>query len=177
LAYISPTQINLIVPDIAAGTAPVVVTNNGISPTGLFTTQSSLYGPAFFSWPGNQVVATRQDYSYAVKSGTFPTLATAAAKPGEVLILWATGFGPTNPPAPPGVPVPADKTYSTSTPPTVTINNVSATVYGAALASGYAGLYQVAIQVPESLTDGDWPIIATIGGVSSPTGIILSVKR
>ena len=39
-------------------------------------------------------------------------------------------------------------TYSTSTLPTVTIDNVSATVYGAALAPGFAGLYQVAIQVP-----------------------------
>ncbi len=175
LAYISPTQINLIVPDISAGTTAVVLTNNGTSPTGLFTTPSSLYGSAFFTWPGNQVVATRQDYSYAVKSDTFAGLITAAAKPGDVVILWGTGFGPTA--APPGIPVPADKTYSTSTLPTVTINNVSATVYGAALASGYAGLYQVAIQVPDSLPDGDWPITATIGGVTSPPGTVLSVKR
>jgi uncharacterized protein (TIGR03437 family) len=175
LAYISPTQINLIVPDISAGTTAVVLTNNGTSPTGLFTTPSSLYGSAFFTWPGNQIVATRQDYSYAVKSDTFAGLITAAAKPGDVLILWGTGFGPTA--APPGIPVPADKTYSTSTLPTVTINNVSATVYGAALASGYAGLYQVAIQVPDSLPDGDWPITATIGGVTSPPGTVLSVKR
>jgi uncharacterized protein (TIGR03437 family) len=50
-------------------------------------------------------------------------------------------------------------------------------VYGAALASGFAGLYQVAIQVPLSLADGDWPIQAAIAGVQSPTGVVLSVHR
>ena len=73
--------------------------------------------------------------------------------------------------------MPGDKLYSTSALPTVTINNVAATVYGAALTAGYAGLYQVAIQVPTSLADGDWPLVATIGGVASPSGVVLSVKH
>jgi uncharacterized protein (TIGR03437 family) len=60
---------------------------------------------------------------------------------------------------------------------TVTINNQPATVYGAALASGFAAVYQVAIQVPDSLADGDWPIVATVGGVSSPSTILLSVRK
>ena len=177
LTYISPTQINLLVPDISAGNVSVVVTNNGITPTGLFNTPSSLYGPAFFVWPGSQAVATRQDYTYAAMTGTFNGLTTVAAKPGDVLILWGTGFGPTNPAVPIGIPVPGDKTYSAAAPPTVAINNVQATVYGAALAPGYAGLYQVAIQVPASLADGDWPIVATAGGASSPGGVILSVRH
>jgi uncharacterized protein (TIGR03437 family) len=73
--------------------------------------------------------------------------------------------------------VPADQTYSTSTPPTVTINGVPAAVYGAALAPGFAGLYQVAIQVPATLADGDWPVQASIGGAQSAGGMVLSVKR
>ena len=175
LTYISPTQINLLVPDISAGVVPVVVTNNGITPTGLFNTPSSVNGPAFFVWPSNQVVATRLDYSYAAKSGTFAGLPTVAAKPGDVLILWGTGFGPTIPATPVGIPVPGDKTYLAAAAPSITINGVQATVYGAALAPGYAGLYQVAIQVPTSLADGDWPILATVGGVSSASGVVLSV--
>jgi uncharacterized protein (TIGR03437 family) len=102
---------------------------------------------------------------------------TVPAKPGDILILWGTGFGPTNPVPPSGTAVPGDKTYSASVIPTVTINNVSATVYGAALASGFAGLYQVAIQVPPALADGDWPIVANVAGVPSPAGIILSVHH
>lgn len=177
LTYISPTQINLLVPDIAAGGVSVVVTNNGITPTGLFNTPSSLNGPAFFLWPGSQAVATRQDYSYAAKSGTFAGLTTVAAKPGDVLILWGTGFGPTTPATPVGIPIPGDVTFLASNAPTITVNNVQAAFYGAALAPGYAGLYQVAIQVPTPLADGDWPIIATVAGVSSPTGVVLSVKN
>jgi uncharacterized protein (TIGR03437 family) len=59
----------------------------------------------------------------------------------------------------------------------VTINNVQATIHGAALAPGYAGLYQVAIQVPTSLGDGDWPIIATVGGVASPSAVLVSLRH
>jgi uncharacterized protein (TIGR03437 family) len=149
----------------------------GGSTSASFTTTASEYGPAFFVWPGNQVVATRTDYSYAVKAGTFAGATTVAAKPGDVIILWATGFGPTNPAAPTGVAVPSDQGYATTSLPSITIDNVTATVYGAALAPGSAGLYQIAIEVPPSLGDGDWPIQALIGGILSPVGTILSVQH
>jgi uncharacterized protein (TIGR03437 family) len=174
--YISPGQLNVLAPNVAAGPVTVTVTTpNGTGAS--FSTTASLYGPAFFLWPGSQAVATRQDYSYAVKAGTFAGATTVAAKPGEVIILWATGFGPTIPAAPLGVPVPASSSYLTASSPTVTINNTPAIVYGAALAPGSAGLYQIAIQVPNTLADGDWPIQASIGGSLSPTGIILSVAH
>ncbi len=174
--YVSPTQINILAPDVAQGSTQVTVTTpSGTSST--FTVASSLYAPAFFPWPNNQVVATLQDYSFAAKNGTWAGSTTVPAKPGDVLILWGTGFGPTSPAAPTGVQVPSTQTYSTSTPPTVTIDNVPATVYGAALAPGFVGLYQVAIQVPSTLADGDWPIVAAIGGVSSPSGMVLSIKK
>src|SRR5262249_35450847 len=131
----------------------------------------------FFTWPNKQAVATRQDFSYAAKAGTFAGANTIPAKPGDVIILWGTGFGPTSPPIPAGILTPGNQTYSTATLPAGTINNVSPTVYGAGLAPGFVGLYQVAIQVPASLTDGDWPIVASIGGVSSPAGIVLSVQH
>jgi uncharacterized protein (TIGR03437 family) len=173
--YISSTQINVLAPDIPAGTVSILVSNSGITTTSAFNTPSVLYGPAFFVWPGNQAVATRTDYTYAAKTATFTGLSTLAARPGDVLILWGTGFGPTT--APVGVPVPSDQTYSPSQAPTVTVGNLSATIYGTALAPGYGGLYQVAIQVPSAIPDGDWPIVASIGGASSPSGVILSVQR
>lgn len=153
----------------------MIVNNNG-SASATFVSVPATYGSAFFTWPGGQAVATRQDYSYAVKSGTFTT-ATIAAKPGDVVILWGTGFGPTTPGTLEGLVVPNDRTYSTTTAPTVTVNGVAATVYGAALTPGFAGLYQVAIQVPSSVGSGDWPIVATIGGVASPSGVVLSVQK
>lgn len=183
ISYISPTQINVLVPSIALGTASIQVNNNGASSSSV-TVGSAQYDPAFFLFTGStQVIATRADYSYAAKNGTIPGLATVPAKPGDVLILWGTGFGVTSPITLPGVVTPGDKAYSTSTPVTVTINNVTATVYGAALTPGDAGLYQVAIQVPPSLANGDWPIVATVGSAtfldltSSPSGAILTVHN
>ena len=174
--FISPGQLNVLAPDIPAGPTTVTVTNAGGASAG-FATTASTYGPAFFLWPGSQVVATRQDYSYAAKADTFAGAATVPAKPGDVLILWATGFGPTAPPVPSGVPAPGNGSYQTASSPAVTVNNTPAIVFGAALAPGSAGLYQIAIQVPGTLADGDWPIQATIGGVASPAGTILSVHH
>jgi hypothetical protein len=48
---------------------------------------------------------------------------------------------------------------------------------GPALAPGSGGLNQVAIQVPLSLADGSWPIQASIGGVASPSGVVLTVQQ
>jgi uncharacterized protein (TIGR03437 family) len=173
--YTSPGQINVLAPDVAAGQISVTVTTAGVT-SPAFPVQASQYGPAFFLWPASQVVATRQDYSFAVKPATFAAT-TVAAKPGDILILWATGFGPTIPSAPIGVAVPSTGGYTTASAPTVSINNTPATVYGGALAPGAVGLYQIAIQVPATLANGDWPIQAGIGGVTSPTGAILSVHQ
>jgi uncharacterized protein (TIGR03437 family) len=173
--FISPGQINVISPDVGLGSQDVTVTT-AAGTSAKLSVSAAQYGPAFFLWPNNQPVATRQDFSYAAKNGTFAGTATVAAKPSDVIILWGTGFGPTNPVAAPGAPVPSDTTYSTTAVPQVTINGVSATVYGAALAPGFAGLYQVAIQVPDSITNGDWPIQVSVGGVESPAGVVLTVQ-
>jgi uncharacterized protein (TIGR03437 family) len=176
ISYVSPTQVNLVVPpDAGLGSTSVIVTSANVT-SAAFSTTSQQYGPAFFpidKYP----VATRQDFTLALKNGAISGVTTVAAKPGDVLILWGTGFGPTNPTPPAGTQVPSDKVYNTATLPTVTINNVPAQVFGAALAPGFAALYQVAIQVPSSLADGDWPIVASISGVQSPGNLVLTVQR
>jgi uncharacterized protein (TIGR03437 family) len=176
LYYVSPEQINFVAPNVSPGPQPVIVTNSlGISTA--FTATVTAYAPSFFPWPNNQPVATRQDFSWTVKNGTFSGTPTVPAKPGDIIILWGTGFGPTSPAMTAGFLTPSDRTYSTSALPAITINGVSATTYGAALAPGFAALYQVAIQVPTTLPDGDWPVIARIGGAASPNGILLSVHK
>jgi len=173
--FVSPGQINVVAPNIGAGATTVTVTN-AVGTTAPFSTTAQLYGPAFFLWSGIYAVATRTDYTLAVKDGTFPGATTIAPKPGDVLILWGTGFGPTNPAAPVGVQIPPNS-YPTANNVTVTVGGVPATVYGAALAPGFAALYQVAIQVPPSLADGDYSLVATVNGVSSPNSTLITVKR
>lgn len=175
IEYVSPAQINAVAPTVPAGPAQVTVTNsNGTSQA--VTAQVEAETPAFFQW-GNYAVATHQDYSLAVKNGTFAGTTTLPAAPGDVIILWGTGFGPTSPSAPLGVETPSTSTYNTATSVTVTIGTTPATVYGAALAPGYAGLYQVAIEVPASLANGDYPVVATINGVQSPSTTLITVQQ
>jgi uncharacterized protein (TIGR03437 family) len=175
VGYISPNQINAVAPNfstvppnVGTETVSVVVMNpSGTSSAGMAATQAAQ--PAFFQW-GSYAVATHQDYSLAVKNGTFSGLTTVPAAPGDVIILWGTGFGPTTPSAPVGVEVPSGTTYNTASPVTVTVG-------GAALAPGYAGLYQVAIQIPPSLSNGDYPVVATVDGAQSPAGVLITVQQ
>jgi uncharacterized protein (TIGR03437 family) len=60
---------------------------------------------------------------------------------------------------------------------TATVGGIAAQVYGVALASGLAGLYQVAIEVPPSLANGDYPVVAAVSGQQSPTGVVLTVQQ
>jgi uncharacterized protein (TIGR03437 family) len=176
-AYISavtPGQINAQAPDVGDGSVQVVVT----TPAGAsapFTSNSQQYGPAFFLWPNNQPVATHLDYTLAAANGTFPGTTTVPAKPGEVITLWGTGFGPTDPAVSAGQLPGQNAGAPTLNPVTVMVNGTTVSVLGAAL-STYAGLYQVAIQVPASLANGSYPLVASIGGVSSPA-VTLTVQQ
>jgi len=140
--YVSPTQINFIVPDVRTGAQQVTVKNAaGTSQTVSVTVDN--FAPAFFLWPNNQVVATFQDFTYAAASGTFSGVTTTPAEPGDTIILWGTAFGATNPAFPQGMVTPSTGGPYNTDSVSVTINSLPATVFGAALAPGFAGLYQV----------------------------------
>src|ERR1041385_6717495 len=172
--YISPTQINVQAPsDGSVGPVNVVVTNNGsVSPAG--TAQLQAFSPAFFQYGGTSyAIATRfPDNALLGNPASIP--GTVAAKPGDVLILWATGFGPTNPAVSAGVVVTGAPAATTA--PTITLaNSMNANVIGTALSPGSAGLYQIAIQLPGNVPTGNVAIQASVGGVQSAAGINLFV--
>ena len=110
-------------------------------------------------------------------AGLFAGAATVPAKPGDVIILWGTGFGPTSPAVAPGVVPPSNAVANVAATVTVLLGNLPAAVVGAALAPGNAGLYQIAIQVPAGAPDGDLPITAAVSGMQSPAGAYLTVKQ
>lgn len=175
VAPASSTQINAIVPSVPSGTTSVTVINSSGASQAV-SAQVNALTPAFFQW-GTYAVATYQNFTYAVKNGTFSGLTTVPAAPSDVIVLWGTGFGPTSPAAPSGMETPSTTTYNTANNVSVTIGTSPATVYGAALAPGFAGLYQIAIQIPAGLSSADYPVVATINGVSSPSTTMITVQQ
>ena len=177
VAFISPAQINVQAPaDSALGPVPVEVTFNG-STSSPGTAQLQAVSPGFFLWSGRYAVATHADFSLAAPAGLFPGIATLPAKPGESIVLWGTGFGATTPTVAPGILPPATPPADVANPVTATIGNIAATVSGAAICLGNPGLYQIALQVPASVPDGDLPVVAQVNGVQSSSGVLLNVKR
>ena len=95
-------------------------------------------------------------------TGTSLGYPTVAAKAGDVVELFGTGFGPTNPA------VLAGQAFSgaapTTNPVTLRINNVSVTPGFTGLSG--AGLYQINLTVPAGLGTGDVTLQAKVGGVA-----------
>jgi len=182
LSYVSPTQINVQAPsDTATGSVAVVVTTGFGAATSLVTLAP--FAPSFFLLDAKHVagIILRSDGSGAYGGGSYdivgPTGSSlgypaVAAKAGDTVELFGTGFGPTNPP------VPAGRAFSsaapTANPVTLHINNVSVTTSFTGLSG--AGLYQLNLTVPSGLGTGDVSLQATVGGAQTPSGVVISVQ-
>jgi uncharacterized protein (TIGR03437 family) len=181
--FVSPFQINVQAPDdTATGIVNVVVT----TPTGAATSTVTLaqFGPSFSVLDGKHVagIILRSDGSGAYGCGTYdivgPTGAslgyrTVAAKAGDILILFGVGFGPTTPA------VPAGEAWSGGA---ATTNSIQLLINNIAVAPAFsgitsAGLYQMNIvPVPAGLGIGDVPVLATVGGARTQSGVVLSLQ-
>ncbi len=163
LYYVSPTQINVLAPaDSGTGAVSVTVTNSAGTSTAASATLLEV-APALFATNGN-VAAVRPD-------GTVVDGGTVAAKPGEVLELFGTGFGPMSPAVAPGVVFQGSAPLTN--PATVAIGGVQATVSYAGLVG--TGLYQLNVAVP-ALANGTYPVLVTVKGITSQSGIVLKVQ-
>ena len=163
--YISPTQINVLAPDDAStGNVQVQVTT-AQQASNSFTAPKQTFAPAFFTINnGAFAAAVHADY-------TLVDTAQPAA-PGETIVLYGTGFGPTNPAVPTAqlVTTPA----ALANPVTVLIGNANATVVYAGLVE--SGLYQFNVTVPASLPSGNASVVATINGVSTQANLAVPIQ-
>lgn len=98
------------------------------------------------------------------------------AKQGEVVVIYLSGMGATNPAVKSGSPAPSSPPFAEVTAaPTVTLNGQAAPVQFAGLTPGFVGLYQVNFQVPLNAGTGDQTLIVSQNGVSSnPTRLPVS---
>lgn len=169
LYYVSPTQINFLVP-------PMLLPG----PTTVRVLIDSIYGPIIPLTLGPAAPGLFQlDLQNAVASRTDGSVLTPSspAKPGEIVILWATGLGATNPPAVYGQ-------LPTAAAPLIAGANLEVRLDGvpvesgaidyAGVAPGYAGLYQINFTLPAS-TPANPEIRLVMGSASSIPGLHLPV--
>lgn len=172
--YISPTQLNVQAPsDSATGPVNVVVTNNG-AVSKPFVAQLQSFAPAFFQYTGTAFAIAERYPDYALVANPASISGTVAAKPGDILILWGTGFGATDPTTPAGIAVTGAPAVAAL--PSVTVGGVPVTVISGVLSPGSAGLYQIAVQLPANVPAGVVPVKATVGGTQSPAAISIFVS-
>ena len=171
--YISPAQLNVQAPqDTATGPVQVTVTNQYGSTSG--QTLLANYAPGFFQFAGNKYpAAVHPDGAYVAPVGYFGA-ASRPAQPGETILIFGTGFGPTNPATPAGQVVSGAPPLADLTQLKVTIGGVVATVAYAGIT--YVGEYQLNVVVP-ALPDGDRTIVASIGGASTQSGLSITIKN
>ena len=182
LSYVSATQINLQAPnDATTGSVSVVVTTaKGVATSNVTLAQ---FAPSLFLLDGKHVagIIPRSDGSGAYGGGSYdivgPTgsslgYATVAAKAGDVVELYGTGFGPTSPAVAPGQAFSGAAT--TTNPVQLLINNIGVTPSFAGLSS--AGVYQINLTVPPGLGTGDVPLVATVSGAQTPAGVVISLQ-
>jgi uncharacterized protein (TIGR03437 family) len=162
LFYVSPLQINAQVPSVLQpGEWEVRVRVERLE--GRERVVVRPYSPGLFA------VARHTD-------GT-PVSASAPARPGEYILFFGTGFGPTRPPALSGALAPMAPVWMTT--------RIEAEIGGAALgaediyywglAPGFAGLYQFNLRIPVGAATGEAEVRVGVAGEWSQPGFRIAV--
>ena len=182
LFYVSPLQINFLVPNnLIPGPACVAVVRQGMhGPVVPITLNSA--APALFLTADGSPVATHLDWSLVTKD--------APALVGEVIVLWGVGLGYVNSGAGcfdnTGTPdVGPDGELAPGPEPLCDMQDFNVMIGGAAidhslilyagLAPGFAGVYQVNVQMPAQFPAKHGVQLA-LGSIVSAAGVTLAVQ-
>jgi uncharacterized protein (TIGR03437 family) len=188
LYYVSATQINFQVPiDATIGAGTLQVVSNGVNGNMIAVTIAKavprilqLYGVS----GGYGIIVNASDNSFAI-----PTTTGVASHPvtvGQALVIYAIGFGPTNPVSATGTASPTSPLANITDSPMVCFaapspfdpkGNCVAPLF-AGLTPGYVGLYQINVVVPEDSPTGKLvPIyISTKDGNSNVVNVDIQPK-
>ncbi len=167
VSYVSASQINFVIPPaLGTGATNIAVNVPGFGTSSSFPITLNAYAPAFLTQGGTPALVAFQHSDNSAITLNSP------ARPNENISGYLVALGPTNPSQPNGVTPPSPPIYNTTLLPTVTINAESTQVTFSGLAPGLLATYQVNLRVPSDALTGILPIILTIGGFASNTGLI-----
>jgi uncharacterized protein (TIGR03437 family) len=170
LYYVSPTQINFLIPCLLKpGETDLQITLDGHAGPAIRIKLLDT-APALYQLDETTVIATRPDGALIDND--------APAGAGEVIILYATGLGPTEPEAVYGE-LPARAAPIKRLSDFQVLLNGSAVdasrVLYTGVAPGFAGLYQVNLWLPDKL-EANPQIRLSIGTQASPAGVRLAAR-
>ena len=168
LIYVCPTQINLLVPgNLTAGKMPLRVVRQGVTGPEAMVTLVNASPQFFISQDGSVIAQHGADYSVITPD--------SPAAAGEIIVLYLTGLGRTQPnPAPGEIPRYAAKITSqiqlflSGAP--VSAENI----WYAGLTPGSPGVYQINLKLPETLSPSTEVQVLidgrlSAGGIKLPT--------
>jgi len=174
--FISPTQLNVQAPDLEGKTGPVqVIVKAGGVESAPVSVNAAKELPGLFLFtqaPKKYPAVVRSDGVFIGPAALFQGVTTVPAKPGDTVLFFGTGFGPTNPAAPIGRTVSGAFPLVDSV--TMRIGGVSVTPAFAGISG--AGLYQFNVRIPE-LANGEHGIEMLINSVPIQSDVVLAVQR
>jgi hypothetical protein len=97
-----------------------------------------------------------------------PVNASSPAKAGEILILMATGLGPTRPGVDPGQPFPADKLLAVNSPVEATISGQAAEMVNCIGWPGLRNTYRIDVRVPAGIVASAADVQLTVAWIGGP---------
>jgi len=167
--YVSPTLVNLLIPaSLVAGPAIIQLEVDGIAGPAIAITLGAA-APSMFQVDATTVLGTHGDGSLVT--------ATAPARRGEEIAIYATGLGPTVPAAIPNqVPLVAARLAAKDF--QVLLNGVAvdpSKIDYAGVTPGYAGLFQINLTLPDDAPSNP-EIRVGSGGILSPPGRFVLVQ-
>ncbi|HVO98891.1 MAG TPA: hypothetical protein VMT15_12525 [Bryobacteraceae bacterium] len=182
--YVSSTQINVIVPYEIAGRAQttVVVSYQSQQSAGITQTVAN-QAPGIYTFSATgagQAAALNQNGTFngpaaGIIIGGQP-INTTPASAGQVIAIYMTGGGQTNPQSTTGTVTPTSPYYLISGV-TATINGVPATVaFAGAAPALVTGVIQVNLVVPPNVHGNNLSLLVTINGSTSLIGPTVAVQ-
>lgn len=169
--FVSSTQLNVIVPDDPSNGAVNVQVETASGVSNLFSVTKEVLAPALFLFSAIYPAGVHADGTYLGPPDLIPNVATRPAKSGEIIMLYGTGFGPTNPVVPAGDLNPSQAPMQLAV--TATVGGLPAQVEG--WMTG-VGLYQLNLTVP-NLPDGNSSLVIKVQGSQTQASLLLSIAN
>jgi uncharacterized protein (TIGR03437 family) len=158
LFYVSSGQINAQIGfELDALKQYQVVVNSNGAVSAPQTIQLTAATPALAAFPDGGVIAQHWADSSLIT-------AASPARPGEYIVLYLVGMGPTDYPVATGAASPVNPLARVISAPVVTLGGNPVQTLFAGLTPGSVGLYQIDLQVPNVPVDGNLILTVSQGG-------------